>query len=190
MESNLVIFAITALGVTFLATLPAIVASFHQRARARNVQQPTADKKYQDEDGEATPESVAAFSTKWQRLAVLFFAAAGLGCQTALAVLLKASPLGEGKFALQNWAITASWVCSTYLRYSPYSGIQGGVELTDCNVRLSSQFKPSPLLQIVIPYALTTRAYVYRDAVSWSEVCCSQNSMRRQHGAKRRDAFV
>lgn len=107
MELNLVVFAAAALGVTAIATIPALAASFQRSRDAR----PTADKKYQDADGEATPEAVAAFSTKWQKLAVLFFAGAGLGCQTALTVLVKASPLGEGPFALQNWVNTASWVC-------------------------------------------------------------------------------
>lgn len=106
MSLDLLFFAAAALGIAAIATIPAIIA--HAR-RSRNAR-PLRDK-YQDPDGEATPESMAAFSTKWQRLAVLAFAAIGLGCQTALSVVVKASPLGEQPFALQNWLIAASWVC-------------------------------------------------------------------------------
>ena len=96
----------TALALSALTTIPAVVA---QIARRRNAKPTT---KYEDEDGEATPESLAAFSTAWQKGHILVWAAAGLGCQIAFSVILSAPSsfgLSEG-FSLQNWLLTAAWV--------------------------------------------------------------------------------
>ena len=99
--------SVTALALSALTTIPTVVA---QTARRRNAKPTT---KYEDEDGEATPESLAAFSTAWQKGHILVWAAAGLGCQIAFSVILSAAPssfgLSEG-FSLQNWLLTAAWV--------------------------------------------------------------------------------
>lgn len=42
---------------------------------------------YRDEDGEASEESLRAFSDKWQRVALAVFSASGLSVTVALAVL-------------------------------------------------------------------------------------------------------
>jgi len=99
----------TALAVSALATIPAVVAHA-VRLRAPKA----ASAQYEDEDGEATPESLAAFSTQWQKTHIAVWAAAGLGCQIAFSVILDTSRSSlhvspEG-FSLQNWLLTAAWV--------------------------------------------------------------------------------
>jgi hypothetical protein len=99
----------TALAISALTTIPVVVAHAAQRRNPENT-----SAKYEDEDGEATPESLAAFSTQWQKMHILVWAAAGLGCQIAFSVIfdtlrssLHVSPEG---FSLQNWLLTAVWV--------------------------------------------------------------------------------
>ena len=101
--------AATALAISAVTTIPAVIA---HAARLRNPK--TASAEYEDEDGEATPESLAAFSTQWQKMHILVWSAAGLGCQIAFSVILDTSQSSlhvspEG-FSLQNWLLTAAWV--------------------------------------------------------------------------------
>jgi hypothetical protein len=94
------------LGVVGLATLPALIGITKQlatRAPKKNT--------YEDKDGSSTPEAIVAFSNKWAKLFVLVFAAAGLGCQIALSVLSTLQHT-DGLF-LENWLMTACWVCKT-----------------------------------------------------------------------------
>ncbi|KAK0610742.1 ABC transporter [Immersiella caudata] len=97
---DLVVLA-AGLAVSGLTTLPAVVAL---ATRSRGAKE--KDAIYRDEDGDATPESVAAFSTTWRRAFVLLWAGAGLGCQIALAVIAEA---GKNKFSLGSWLATAAW---------------------------------------------------------------------------------
>ncbi|KAK3381154.1 ATP-dependent bile acid permease [Podospora didyma] len=95
--------AATALAVIAIATVPTVTAF------TRRVQNPMpVDEKYRDQDGEATPESTSEFSTKQQKLHVLFWAGIGLGCQIAFSVLVNTSFHDEA-LSLQNWLTTASW---------------------------------------------------------------------------------
>ncbi|KAK3375668.1 ATP-dependent bile acid permease [Lasiosphaeria ovina] len=107
MQPDLSFFAAAAaLAVSALATVPALVA--HAR-RIRNARPEGEKSGYRDRDGEATPQSIAAFSNKWQKVHVLLWAGVGLGCQTAFSLVLNASPLHSRWFSLQNWLNTASW---------------------------------------------------------------------------------
>ncbi|KAK1830843.1 ABC bile acid [Podospora conica] len=97
---------VTALALTALTTIPAAVA---QAARRRTAKPAS---RYDDDDGEATPESLATFSTTWQKGHILVWAAAGLGCQIAFSVLLNSSQSSDGApegFYLQSWLLTAAW---------------------------------------------------------------------------------
>jgi hypothetical protein len=99
----------TALAISAVTAYPAVAAHV---AWQRNPK--TTSAKYEDEDGDATPESLAAFSTQWQKLHILAWAVAGLGCQIAFSVILDTSRPSlhvppEG-FSLQNWLLTAAWV--------------------------------------------------------------------------------
>lgn len=97
----------SALALTTLTTIPAVVA---QTARRQTAKPAT---RYDDDDGEATPESLSAFTTTWQKGHILVWAAAGLGCQIAFSVLLDASHSAHGApegFSLQTWLLTAAWV--------------------------------------------------------------------------------
>lgn len=96
--------AVAALITSAITTIPAVIA---HTGRVRKAKQES--EVYQDEDGEATPETTAKFSTKWQKAHILLWAAAGLGCQIAFSVLLNTFPQRNHNFAVQNWLITASW---------------------------------------------------------------------------------
>lgn len=97
----------SALALSALTTIPAVVAQTSRRQSAKPAT------RYDDDDGEATPESLSAFSTTWQKGHILVWAAAGLGCHIAFSVLLDASHSShdapEG-FSLQTWLLTAAWV--------------------------------------------------------------------------------
>ncbi|KAJ5778168.1 hypothetical protein N7520_001414 [Penicillium odoratum] len=63
---------------------------------------------YRDEDGEATEESLRAFSDKWQRAAIASFSISGLSVSLALSILSTTnSNLNE---PLVNWLQFAIWV--------------------------------------------------------------------------------
>ncbi|KAK5651837.1 hypothetical protein OQA88_11606 [Cercophora sp. LCS_1] len=96
---------VATLGVSTTTTIPAVVAHI-ARARKTKTETPPV---YQDEDGEATIESTAQFSTRWQKAHILLWAAAGLGCQIAFSVILETSPHRNHRFSLQSWLTTASW---------------------------------------------------------------------------------
>ena len=93
-----------ALGATGLITLPGLFASL---AQARDRTPP--DNFYEDADGKATPESMAAFSNKKPKACVLTFSILGLGLSIATTVLAILNPLGDG-LVLENWLTTATWV--------------------------------------------------------------------------------
>ncbi|KAJ5311527.1 hypothetical protein N7476_007387 [Penicillium atrosanguineum] len=63
---------------------------------------------YRDEDGEATEESLRAFSDKWQRVALAAFSASGLSVTVALAVLATLN-YSAGDLIL-NWFQFGIWV--------------------------------------------------------------------------------
>ncbi|KAJ5681819.1 uncharacterized protein N7477_001759 [Penicillium maclennaniae] len=66
---------------------------------------------YRDEDGEASEESIRAFSDKWQRFALALFSASGLSVTVALAVLSTLNK-SAGDFLL-NWFQFGIWALLT-----------------------------------------------------------------------------
>ena len=63
---------------------------------------------YRDADGEATKESLKAFSDKWQRVAIVLFSASGLSVSLALAIVatLKFNSIDP----LLHWLQFGIWV--------------------------------------------------------------------------------
>lgn len=109
MQHDYLLYAAAAvLTISMAATIPAVRTITHGSwaQSAGHI-----DGKYRDRDGEATPESISAFSTRWQKLLVLFCAFAGLGCQIAFTVILNAPPARDQlkHLLLPNWLVTASW---------------------------------------------------------------------------------
>jgi hypothetical protein len=63
---------------------------------------------YRDEDGEASEESLRAFSDKWQRIAIAFFSATGSLSTLGLAVF---TTFEYGEVLILNWLQFGIWVC-------------------------------------------------------------------------------
>lgn len=63
---------------------------------------------YRDQDGEATEESLRAFSDSWQRVVIAVFSASGLSVTVALAVLTTLN-YSAGEFIL-DWFQFGVWV--------------------------------------------------------------------------------
>ncbi|KAG8408938.1 hypothetical protein J3458_019946 [Metarhizium acridum] len=91
------------LGATGLITLPGVFASL---AQARDRTPP--DNFYQDVDGKATPETMAAFSNKKPKACILVFSVLGFGLSVTTTVLSILNPLGDG-LNLENWLTTGTW---------------------------------------------------------------------------------
>lgn len=88
-----------------LCTLPALSGLIKQlRTRAPK------DNFYSDQDGKSTPEAVAAFSNRWPKVFIAFFAALGCATSITLSVLSTTSSEGRQGLSLQDWTTTASWV--------------------------------------------------------------------------------
>ena len=98
-----------ALFLTGLNTIPA-VQSISDRI-CRNF--PPADEHtlakstYRDEDGEASEESLRAFSDKWQRVGIVIFSTIGFLSTLALAVF---TTFEVTDFTLLNWLQLGIWV--------------------------------------------------------------------------------
>ncbi|PYH42937.1 P-loop containing nucleoside triphosphate hydrolase protein [Aspergillus saccharolyticus JOP 1030-1] len=108
-SSSLVLGAVAVL-VTALTSIPA-GGSIIARAKQRRSEQDESaiDKNlYQDEDGEATDESVRSFSDKWQRVAVILFSTTGLLATLGLATLTTLQP--ATKNAVFSWLQFVLWV--------------------------------------------------------------------------------
>ena len=65
------------------------------------------DRIYEDADGKATPESMAAFSAKPAKTLVVLFAAVG----TALSIVLPICSVRGQSFVTEDWMSMAAWVC-------------------------------------------------------------------------------
>ncbi|KAG7137339.1 ATP-dependent bile acid permease like protein [Verticillium longisporum] len=88
-----------------LCTLPALSGLIKQlRTRAPK------DNFYSDQDGKSTPEAVAAFSNRWPKAFIAFFAALGCATSITLSVLSTTSSEGRQGLSLQDWLTTASWL--------------------------------------------------------------------------------
>lgn len=105
-HNNLFNFAVGGLAIAGLATLPGLSAVVSQ-IRNRTVK----DNFYEDEDGKASPEAVAAFSQKGSKFAVVFLAATTAALSLAVSVLSTIRPgQGDEDLFLQTWVATAAWV--------------------------------------------------------------------------------
>ena len=91
---------VSLLVISLVATASAIAGHI------RRVQDKHARGVYEDEDGKATPESYAVFSTVWQKVTVVAWATIGLGCYAIYSVISQ----NEQSPPVWNWLITASWV--------------------------------------------------------------------------------
>ncbi|KAH8690869.1 P-loop containing nucleoside triphosphate hydrolase protein [Talaromyces proteolyticus] len=91
LDSQVTSFAIGCLAVFLsgLDCIPAIksITSRVARQAAREDEQSLAKAAYRDEDGEATEESLRAFSDKWQRVSIVVSSFSGLLVTLALAVI-------------------------------------------------------------------------------------------------------
>lgn len=98
-----------ALSLVALSSIPAI-KSISQRLRtARYEPIDIAKDVYRDEDGEATEESLRAFSDIWQRSAIAVFSMTGFLATLALAVLTTLES-NVSKTLVLVWLQFAAWV--------------------------------------------------------------------------------
>lgn len=122
------------LGLVALDTLPAaksIMSRFTQRQTGYLQLSGDSDESrvgegdlkalYRDEDGEATEESIKAFSDKWQRGAIAFLSAAGFCVSLALAVVTTLRGSGEEYF-VEFWLHVGVWVCIHSIFYGSIEG--------------------------------------------------------------------
>jgi hypothetical protein len=103
--------SILALSLVALDSIPAIRSIVTRIARKNRNYEPIllAKDEYRDEDGEATEESLQAFSDKWQRITIAVFSAAGFLITLALAVLT--TLMGNvGDYILLEWLQFGVWV--------------------------------------------------------------------------------
>ncbi|KAJ5156675.1 hypothetical protein N7492_009478 [Penicillium capsulatum] len=104
---------VTGVVALFLVGVDSIPAarSIADRVRRRSPRQDdpvVAKTAYRDEDGEATEESLRAFSDRWQRLAIAFFSISGLAVTTALAVVTLSYPSSVASDL--KWLQLGTWV--------------------------------------------------------------------------------
>lgn len=100
------------LSLVALDSIPAIQSIVHRISRKARDYEPIqlAKHVYSDEDGEATEESLRAFSDKWQRVFIALFSVAGFLVTLALGVLATL------KLTITNstpliWLQFGVWVC-------------------------------------------------------------------------------
>ncbi|EPE02791.1 abc transporter [Ophiostoma piceae UAMH 11346] len=94
------------LAVISLLTLPAVSGLVRQILR----RQPRDDALYSDADGTASAETVAGFSAKLSKSAVLLSSVLGLGSSLAVSLIaLIKNEEGRG-FFVENWLTTAAWI--------------------------------------------------------------------------------
>lgn len=109
MDFTVTIGGSVALSLVALSSIPAI-KSISQRLRtARYEPIDVAKDVYRDEDGEATKESIRAFSDKWQRSAIALFSMTGFLATLALAVLTTLEA-NVSKTLVLVWLQFAAWV--------------------------------------------------------------------------------
>ncbi|KAJ5757946.1 uncharacterized protein N7511_006640 [Penicillium nucicola] len=102
--------SILALSLVALDSIPAIKSIIARIARKSHNYEPIllAKEEYGDEDGEATTESLQAFSDKWQRIAIAVFSATGFLITLALAFLT--TLMGNvGEYILLEWLQFGIW---------------------------------------------------------------------------------
>lgn len=100
-----------ALFLTGIGSVPAIRSIVDRigRRSLQNDESAIAKTTYRDEDGEASEESLQAFSDTWQRVVIALFSASGFAVTLALAVLTTLQI--SQNFAILNWLQLGIWVC-------------------------------------------------------------------------------
>ncbi|POS69520.1 hypothetical protein DHEL01_v212086 [Diaporthe helianthi] len=97
-HDSMLVAVATGLAVIGLLSIPAVFTSASRFA----TRQPRQDDSYEDEDGKATPESVAAYSARLPKTLIVLFAA--LACSTGIATAgLATLPPGPDRLSLQDW---------------------------------------------------------------------------------------
>ncbi|KAI5467371.1 P-loop containing nucleoside triphosphate hydrolase protein [Mariannaea sp. PMI_226] len=91
------------LATVALSAFPALTAIFTQ---LRN--RTPKDNFYEDEDGKATPESIASFSNRRSKMVILLLSSGGIGTSIAIAVLSTLDRTKDTLF-LENWLTAAAW---------------------------------------------------------------------------------
>ncbi|ORY70217.1 P-loop containing nucleoside triphosphate hydrolase protein [Pseudomassariella vexata] len=102
-DTTMLAIAVTALVAIGLFSLPSL-----QHLTSQLRRRDTKPEVYEDDDGKATPEAVAAFSTKVPKAFVILFSIIGLCVSITLAVLSTLSQ-GDGLF-VENWLGVGAWV--------------------------------------------------------------------------------
>ncbi|KAJ5631461.1 uncharacterized protein N7484_011561 [Penicillium longicatenatum] len=97
-----------ALGLVGLDSVKAIKSIADRILRRQYDEASLAITAYRDEDGEATEESLRAFSDKWQRVSIALFSLTGLSTSLALSILTTIS--SDLNDPLANWLQFAIWV--------------------------------------------------------------------------------
>jgi hypothetical protein len=110
---------------------------------------------YRDEDGEATPDSLKAFSDWWQRVAIAVFSATGFLVTLGLAVLTTLEY--ETDYMVLAWLQLGIWVCAVELGEKFHSHLI--LNLID----MDFQFRPSFLFKL-LP---SSPSLVQRVDLSW-----------------------
>ncbi|KAJ5308949.1 hypothetical protein PENANT_c020G05925 [Penicillium antarcticum] len=102
--------SILALSLVALDSIPAIKSLTTCIVRKSRNYEPIllAKDEYRDEDGEATEESLQAFSDKWQRIVIALFSAAGFLITLALAFLTTLMGI-VGEYILLEWLQFGVW---------------------------------------------------------------------------------
>ncbi|PFH61268.1 hypothetical protein XA68_17841 [Ophiocordyceps unilateralis] len=102
-NGSLLASSVAALAMSGLATLPAV------RALAGQIRHRTPkDHFYQDKDGSSTPETVAAFSNKVSKAAILALSVLALASSVAAAALITVDSSRPG-LVLESWLVAGSW---------------------------------------------------------------------------------
>lgn len=99
-----VLLSCAALAITVLTTVAALTSVFRQLRSGK-----PKDRFYEDRDGCATPQSLAAFSTKGIKVLILLFSAFGAGTSAA-SLILSSLHSDDDELILENALRTATWV--------------------------------------------------------------------------------
>lgn len=96
--------SIAVLALDLLLTAPSVIA-IHSHFRNKK----TKPRLYEDKDGVASEQSMAAYSAKIPKIVLAIFTIAGFAIATSLAVLTTLNR-NENTTFVQNWLNVAQWV--------------------------------------------------------------------------------
>lgn len=98
---------IAVLILDFLLTTPSVLAIYSHFRRKK-----TKPRLYEDKDGVASEQSMAAYSAKLPKIVLAIFTIAGFAIATSLAVITTLNRNENSTFG-QNWLNVAQWVLNT-----------------------------------------------------------------------------